>query len=629
MKRINRIYVKNESGETFIIDSGEKSRWNTSFDNISESREVVSERMFKLLDKHGSLYFPIAFEREIQQEVENHIEPDLVYSKEILVKMEKDFSIVRLIQNIKNVLSEKKDFRSNFESTLFSFIRIKAESDRDFRKKIINDLMVNFLPKAREMTASNSAELNEIFKKNFNHSSLETIINNVVDKEIASLVANFESNNSLLFISSVNKTVPFFEKVKENYSYIRDLIDLRLSFDSSGIFERGQKSNIQSLILYTALNFTKEIEQDSYFRKKIKANSDVLKYAMVNESFDNFFEISKISKKEMEIFTNFSIDSFNQLGSLFLLELFNKGMGKKALEFMSSRQEKEQLHRSLISLLEFVIGGSGDRDNSTFILDLYMDSFLSIKREIFKNLNENNLNEIIALIKKVSSSTNKNIEESFSLFFGDEGEIDRMDFIKDASTKEKKILLKMKLDLYSGNNYIEKSHSSIFTKTETQNMRYSGINSVFVRFYALTKTFENEYESLSDEEVKKIYNTFFRYLASSNANERKSLTRMLSLYLHLKYYDVPSELSSPELLDKRIKILIKELSNSTLRNSTVASIINNPSVLYGDISFYRNVTRLTGDTIMGKDYSYVSILIENDEDIRMSIKSALLLNILN
>jgi hypothetical protein len=630
-KIINRVYVKNESGEVFIIDNGEKNRWSNNFDNFSDSKDDISDRMFELIDKYGHIYFPIAVEVAPEPGIHTRSVDEEKLNKEVLIKIEKDFSVVDILERIKSIIGKRfQESSGDNRNSLFSIIKNKVNKDEKLKKKVALDVIKKLKELVGDKPLSDNSEIIKnirIFLNEF--SNFELLALGSIDSEIKTMRKNFIENERASLISEVFNARPVLKKLNFQYEYLRDILDIRTFLIESRMFDRDE-DEVKELFFIFAMMFTKELDKDVDFKNRVK-NRLNFSY-LTSLSLNNFFSITTMTNKNIVLLNNVMrecFDSFPKFEPLIAMEFYRRNLveeAHKCIEMPELRDTQKNLIFLMNHIMNISVRERGERVMNQFVYEKYKEAFTTIKVESLSFVEEKNLKEILNVIKNFSVNTNISKREAFGIFFDKDSYIEKMDFIKDNDTLRKKILIKSQLEIQNDDNSIENKYR--FTKNEIQNIMYSDINSVYLKFYSVIRTFDGEYEHLTEDQVSGIHREFFKVLASSNTSERKNAVRMLSSFLHFASHQV-SEFASDEELDKRIKILIKEMSNSTLRNNTIASIINNPYELYKDSPHDYRIKHSTSNTILGKEYTHVSQLIQDEKDIREIVKSTILLNILN
>jgi hypothetical protein len=624
---INRVYVKNELGEIFILDNGDKNRWTNSFENFSDSKEIISERMFELINKYGHIYFPIGVKTELEPGVHTVNVEDDKSNKEILIKVEKDFSVIKILEEIKAIkMGEFAGTAGDNRNALFSMIKLEVSKSEKLRKKVVLEIIEKF-----KNIVFSQQTIGTI--RNFlgEFSNFELLIVGSVESEITSIREDIFNNEKALFMAGVFNASPVLKRIDLNYEYLRDLLDFRISFLGTRLFDRydREEDSIGELFFMFAMRFTKELDKDVDFKNKIK---NKLNFSYLSLNIGNFFSITKMTNKNVILLDKVMrecFESFTTFEPMIAMEFYRRNLLDEAHASVKEKEPRET-QKNLITLMNHMMNvdvrNKGERAINQFVFEKYKEAFTTTRREAMAFVDENNLRELLNIVKDFSVNTNTSSRESFNIFFSNDSDLESMNFIKDSDILRRKILIKSQLEIFDNDSSIESKYR--FSKNEIQNIKYSEINSVYLKFYCVMRTFEGEYEHLTEDQVSGINREFFRSLASSNTSERKNLVRMLSLFLHFASHQV-SEFASDEELDKRIKIIIKEMSNSTLRNGTIASILNNPNELYKDSPYDYRVKNAASDTILGKEYSHISQLIQDETGIRDIVKSTILLNILN
>lgn len=150
-------------------------------------------------------------------------------------------------------------------------------------------------------------------------------------------------------------------------------------------------------------------------------------------------------------------------------------------------------------------------------------------------------------------------------------------------------------------------------------LKSATLDSIYLKLLMVVNTLSREGDSMGEGLLREIYSGAFRALVSANKSERKNFIRMLSYALRSNR----TLKTTVEPVEDRLRMLLEELSASSLKDSTIQAILEGP--VYSDNRpSWRVRDALTSRAILLLSYVDVAALAEKSQGVRGIIRQTLL-----
>jgi hypothetical protein len=589
----DRLIATDQNGLVYVLDTGSKNSENMRYNELSDDKDLISQRVFSILSKNDYV------------EIHSH--------ESLSVRFKKDFNITEVLLEaiyVEQLLSENEIYRyrnTKFKNIIIDIIESKYRSDKGFKDKIISQIK-DFLG---ENIYINYNEIKEM--PNYNESNVRILTKerqfiqdlfNYEIKEKTDLIQTVENQVSMEILygtESYNSRIPY------TYDELRDLVAFNYNFED--VFSIKSTSTIQEYLL---VKYTDQVVNDPFVSKIVKSNSE----------FKMFGSITKMTNKSLSLLIANTIDSDRQFFSFVfsyhnfrfffpLMELYRRGMHKEIESLKLTSKEKLQIFRPLYRVYyEYIT--------------YYKDQLKIIKDEILKDSNDSTISAIIEVMQ-IYNDKKFSAENVVDFVFEKDEDFSSFNFLRERSFEYKKKLVL---------NHINKKRYEInfLTENDSKTLMRSQIATVYQKIWFFTEIMISGVDH-GEALTREVCETMFKGIASGTSSERKIALRALSLFLHTDKLNLTS--TDPELDStvnkQKIRIFMEELSRSTLRNTSLETMMKKPKDVYGgDSSYYWFINRTTQNSkMLGRDYTDIYSIIEDSENVRDIIKSSLLLLTLN
>jgi hypothetical protein len=589
----NRLIATDQNGLVYILDTGAKTSENMKYNELSDDKDLISQRVFSILSKN------------------DYIE---IYSDEsITVRFKRDFNITEVLLETlyaEQLLSEKNEaykYRNKkFTDIITDIIESKYKSDRAFKDKLISQIK-DFLG---ENIYINYNEIKEM--PNYNESNVRILAKH---KLFIQYLFNYDIREKMELIQTIEDQISmevlygaesYNSRITYTYNELRDLVAFSFNFDDFNI--KGT-SIIQEYLL---VKYTDQVLNDPLVSKIVKNGAE----------FKMFGSITKMTNKNLSLLVASTVDterqffsfvfSYNNFRSFFpLMELYKRGMRREIESLKMTRDEKLHIFRPLY------------RSYPEYIL-YYKEQLKIIKDEILKDSNDSTISAILEVMQTYNDK-NFSAEDIVDFVFESDEDFNSFNFLRERSFEYKKQLIL---------NHMSKKRYEItfLTDNDSKTLIRSQIATLYQKIWFFTEIMVSGVDH-GEVLTREVCETMFKGIASGSSSERKIALRTLSLFLHtdkLNLASTDSEIDST-VNKQKIRIFMEELSKSTLRNTSLESMMKKPIEVYGNNnSYYWFIKRTTQNgKILGRDYTDIYSIIESSESVRDIIKSSLLLLTLN